>query len=294
MPSTHPHQRHVRNDRVEGPIVLAGQAHAGKTPLRLALETHPEVTIHRHADAWLDLRRRFPDLSRPSSLRRVLAAIEADPTLGGLVIDRSDLLHDLEGGPGLDQLLGHVHRQHARAAGKRRWGIQLGFAELIAPAMLEAFPGCRVVHMVRAPAAQLAFGSRTPGSLGWRAAKWVESTQAGIAARTVDPRRYLIVRHEDLQRHPAATLAGICAFVELDCLPVMVTALERALPSKQVVPTMPASDVCMVNRLTGAAAEAVGYPPVEATGGVNVVEAGAAMAWRWASRRRIRHRGRTR
>lgn len=80
----------------------------------------------------------------------------------------------------------------------------------------------RVVHLVRDVRGVVHSYARKYGELGHGLAKWIKPSVAAMVMERQFPGRWLRVRYEDLARDPAATLARICALIDLDYDPAML------------------------------------------------------------------------
>ena len=212
-----------------GPIFIGGLSHSGKTELRVALATHPELSLTRRTYLWDRYYGRFGDLSRAGHLDRCLSAMVRDEAVAALGPDPARIRRELAEGPAsYARLFGLLHAHHAERLGKRRWGEQLGFIERFADPIFEAFPGGRMIHMVRDPRARAgeAGAKRRRGSAGWETARWLRSAELARRNQTRYADGYRVVRYESLAAQPESTLRELCAFLEEDYLPRMGDALE--------------------------------------------------------------------
>ena len=209
----------------DGPILIGGLSHSGKTELRIALGAHPELSLVRRTGLWDHYFGRFGDLARPANLDRCLEAMGRDERVAALEPDRVRIRRELAEGPVTQaRLFGLIQAHHAERSGKRRWGEQLGSIERFADPIFEAFPSARMIHMVRDPRARVgeAAGKRRRlGSAGWETARWLRSAELARRNGTRYPDGYRVIRYEALAARPEATLREVCGFIGEDYLPAM-------------------------------------------------------------------------
>ena len=198
-----------------GPIFIGGLAHSGKTPLRIVLGAHPDISMTRRTHLWDRFLGRFGDLAEPRNLERCLEAIAADPGAADLHPEPERLRRELLEGPATyARLFDLLHRHHAERCGKRRWGDQLGGVERLADTIFAAYPSARMIHMIRDPRAGA--NGRLPdrwGTLGWETARWLASAQLAERNLRRYPGRYRVVRFESLAAEPAETVRELCTFL---------------------------------------------------------------------------------
>lgn len=246
-----------------GPIYVGGLAHSGKTPLRIALEAHPDVSITRKTRLWDRFYGRFGDLSVPANLDRCLAQVLADPAVRRLEPDEERIRRELAAGPASDaRLFGLLQAHHAERRGRARWGEQVRSIERFAGPIFAAFPDARMVHLIRDPRERFGVSShRGPGAVGWQTAMWRDSVE--LAERNLGryPGAYLVVRYEELVAEPAPTLDVVCGFCGLAATDAMREALTEGLrsPRGQATPAQRA----FVDRYAGPGLPAFGYEQMD-------------------------------
>lgn len=211
------------------PICVGGLAGSGKTPLRRALEAHPDITMTRHTALWTRVHGRHGDLADPDNLDRCLTALAADPLVAPLAPDVDRLRADvLAVGPATyARLFLLVHAHHAERVGGRRWGEQLDGIERFADEILAAAPRARIIHMVGGAAATWGGAPWRRGHRGREAVRTLGATATARRAHRRHAGAYLVVRHTDLRRDPHRTLARVCTFVGEDLHPAMTAVLEE-------------------------------------------------------------------
>lgn len=202
-----------------GPILVAGLAGSGKTPLRRVLGAHPEIVMTRRTYLWTRFHGRFGDLTDPDALDRAIEVLCADPHAQQLGPEPARLREELLSGdapPTGTRLVGLLHEHHARRLGARRWGDQLGGVEHVADDVLAAWPDAHVLHMLRRPSAHDAVGL----------IRWQSSRQLARRNRRRHPGQYHVLSLERLVRMPRHVLAEVCAVLGEDVHPSMLAALD--------------------------------------------------------------------
>jgi hypothetical protein len=114
-------------------------------------------------------------------------------------------------------LFGLLHEHYAERAGKTRWGDQTGLIERYADQILAAYPGAKMIHMIRDPRdryeASLAMWPNGKGRCGGATARWKYSVALMKRNLSYYPDSYLPVQYEKLVRQPEETLRRVCEFI---------------------------------------------------------------------------------
>jgi hypothetical protein len=215
-------------DAAGGPVYVGGLDRSGKTTMSAFLGSHPDIAIPGvGSNLWTYFRGRFGDLGEPANLERCLDAMLRYKHVRYLDPDPDRIRREFAAGEPTDARLFELFLRHfAERQGKPRWGAQTGLIERYADQVIAAYPGVRIVHMLRDPRdryeASLAAWPDGRGRAGGATARWCYST--GLAERhaAAHPDRYLIVRFEDLVRDPVATVERTCAFLGAPFVPSML------------------------------------------------------------------------
>jgi Sulfotransferase family len=198
-----------------GPIFIGGLAHSGKTPVRIVLGAHPDLSMTRRTHLWDRFFGRFGDLAEPRNLERCLDAIVLDHGAARLHPDPDRIRRELLGGPvTYARLFDLLHRHHAERLGKRRWGDQLGGVERYADVIFAGLPSARMIHMIRDPREDAHRLQRRWGVVGWETARWLASAQLAERNLSRYPGRYRVVRFESLIAEPVETIRALCSFLD--------------------------------------------------------------------------------
>jgi hypothetical protein len=212
----------------DGPVYVGGLDRSGKTTMAAFLSSHPRIAIppvgSNMETYFLD---RFGDLRHPDNLERCLATMLRYSHIRALGTDPDELRARFsEGPPTYERLFSLFLRQYAEHLGKPRWGAQTGLIEAYADRLFRAFPGAKVVHMVRDPRdryeASRALWPDGRGEAGGATARWRYSTGLAEKNRRRHPDGYLVVRFEDLVWDPERALREVCAFLDESFTPSML------------------------------------------------------------------------
>jgi hypothetical protein len=261
-----------------GPIFIGGLAHSGKTPLRIILGAHPDLSMTRRTYLWNRFYGSFGDLRDRANLDRCLTTMVQDDHARQLEPDAERIRREfLEGSPSYARLFALFHQHHAERRGKRRWGDQLGSIERFADVIFSAFPSARMIHMIRDPRAWHSAGnengSSRKGKLGWDTAMWLHSAELAERNSRRYPEKYRVVRYEALATRCVDVVEEVCAFLNEDFVPPMASALttmsvdcvDAAHPGQRVPSSSchPRGQMSFVDMYAGRELAALGYERME-------------------------------
>jgi hypothetical protein len=177
---------------------------------------------------WIDRWEQFGDLSRRGAFdafyREVsrlpyLAAMTrvgfpADPDRWYEACPRYDVAGVFEG----------LVRTQLGAGGDSLWGDKTPSYTRHIAQIASAFPEARFVHIIRDVRDYCLSVNKAWGKNRLRAAqRWADDVRRARADGAALGGRYLEVRYEDLITRPDEVLAGVCAFLEIDFSPTMLT-----------------------------------------------------------------------
>jgi hypothetical protein len=211
-----------------GPIFIAGLERSGTSLIYALLASHSQIAMTRRTNLWAHFADQYGDLAADENLDRCVGTMRRYTRLAKLRPDWDELLRDFRRGERTyARLFALIEEQHAARAGKPRWGDKSLNTERYAERILAAYPGARILHMLRDPRDRFA-SSRTRwgvrrGGIGAGTAEWLASARTARHHAAHHPRHYRIVRYEDLARDPAGTLRQICAFVDVEYEPSMLS-----------------------------------------------------------------------
>lgn len=205
-----------------GPIFIGGLDRCGKTLLRAFLVSHPNIAIPEiGSNYWTFFYKRYGDLVQQENFERCLSDMQNYTHVSLLNPNMAQIRRDFwKGEPTYERLFALLNQQYAEQEGKPRWGDQTGLIERYAEQVFSAYPGSKMLHLIRDPRdryeASLAKHPNGKGGVGGATARWLLTTHQ--AKRNVDhfPDRYKIVQYETLVREPELTLSEVCTFLEED------------------------------------------------------------------------------
>lgn len=277
-------------DPSRGPVFIGGDVRSGKTLVRRALSAHTQIAFSRRTNLWTELYRRHGDLSDPSNLERCLAAALRRKQVASLEPDLERLGHEFAAGPRTyARLFQLLHEHHAERTGRPRWGDQTGLVELFTRELMAAYPGARVIHMVRDPrdgnaAARDKYGSR-PMSVGTSTARWMLSADSARRYADVYPDAYRVVRYETLVQAPKRTIRDLCEFIGEDYQPGVADpddGRSLAITAEHVGQyrrTLDPGHQAVIQKLAGGLMVEFGYEPDEVRQGRRARLRAAATTW---------------
>lgn len=210
-----------------GPVFLAGADRSGKTLVRWMLSSLPNLVVTRRTELWPRYYRRFGDLADPRNLDRCLDSMLMRKQVAALDPDPERLCRDFREGPlTYPRLFALLHEHYAQRCGKARWGDQTGSIDRFADEVIAAYPGAKIVHLIRDPRdayeAVLQRGERSRGTVGSYAGRWMTSTALARRNSARHPNFYRVVAYEALVTRPEETMRTICAFIDESFNPSML------------------------------------------------------------------------
>jgi len=204
---------------VAGPIHIGGLDRSGKTTIAAFLTSHPNISIPDvGSNMWTYFYGRFGDLGQPENLDRCLSSMFRYTHIRYLEPDPERIRREFCGGPPTYARLFELFlAHHAEREGKPRWGVQTGLIERYADRLFDAYPGVRVIHMVRDPRdryeASLSLWPEGKGRSGGATARWRYSVRLAERNLRRHPDGYMVVRYEDLVSDTERTLRVVCGFL---------------------------------------------------------------------------------
>lgn len=202
-----------------GPIYIGGLDRTGKTTMRAFLASHPKIAIPEvGSNMWTYFYGQFGDLRKSENFERCLEAMLRYKHVKFLDPDPHRIRREFSEGPLTYARLFSLFLIHyAEREGKPRWGAQTGLIERYADRLFEAYPGLKIIHMIRDPRdryeASLALWPGGRGRAGGATARWTYSIRLSERNLSRYPTDYMIVRFEDMVLHTEATLRQVCEFL---------------------------------------------------------------------------------
>lgn len=210
------------------PVFVAGLERSGTSLMFALLASHPSIAMTRRTNLWTHFYRQYGDLADDANLELCLTMMMRYKRLGKLEPDADRLRRDfLEGERTYGRLFALLEEQYAERLGKARWGDKSLSTERYADPIFDAYPGARILHMIRDPrdrfASSLARWRVRRGGAGAGTGEWLASARLAERNRRRYPDRYLVVRYEDLATHPEQILRHVCEFIGEDYSPEMLS-----------------------------------------------------------------------
>lgn len=212
----------------DGPIFVAGAERSGTSLMYALLATHPNVAMTRRTNLWRYFYGQYGDLNDDRNLDRCLDVAARYKRLVKLNIDWERLRSTFVSGPRTyPRLFDLIERQYADRMGRPRWGDKSLLTERHADEIVAAYPGARIVHMLRDPrdryaSVQKRWGRRR-GGVGMGTAEWAFSAAMATRNSAAHPDSYLVIRYEDLVTDPVAITKEVCGFIDEDYVPEMLS-----------------------------------------------------------------------
>ncbi len=202
-----------------GPIYIGGPDRCGKTTMRAFLASHPRIAIPAvGSNMWTYFYGQYGDLAKEANFERCLDAMLHYKHVAFLKPDADRIRTEFRQGPPTYARLFSLFLMHfAEREGKPRWGAQTGLIERYADRLFAAYPGLKIIHMIRDPRdryeASLALWPNGKGRVGGATARWLYSVRLAERNQQRHPDQYKIVRFEDLVTVPEKTMREVCAFL---------------------------------------------------------------------------------
>jgi len=131
-----------------------------------------------------------------------------------------------QGQPSYPRLFAIFLESYCERQGKVRWGDQTTLNERYAEQILTAYPGSKMIQMVRDPRdryeASLAMWPNGKGKVGGATARWRYSLDLAHKNLKNFPDRYLVVHFETLIYEPESTMQKVCEFLGEPYEPAML------------------------------------------------------------------------
>lgn len=202
-----------------GPVFVAGLERSGTSLLFALLGSHPDIAMTRRTNLWRYVYGQYGDLADPVQLERCLSTLRHYKRLVVLDLDFDAIRRDFLAGPATyTRLFESIWRQVADRQGKPRWGDKSLLTERFAELVFDAYPGARILHMIRDPrdrfaSVQARWGNRL-GGVGGGTAEWVQSAELALRNEADFPGSYRTVRYEELASQATETLMSVCRFID--------------------------------------------------------------------------------
>ncbi|MGZ4131497.1 MAG: sulfotransferase family protein [Actinomycetota bacterium] len=210
-----------------GPIYVAGLERSGTSLMYALLASHPDVAMTRRTNLWRHFYGQYGDLAEDANLERCLATMRVYKRL--VVLDPDwDAIRAafLAGERTYPRLFAAIEEGFAARVGRPRWGDKSLHTERYADEIVAAYPGVRILHMLRDPRDRFASSFTRwkvrRGGVGAGAAEWLGSARIAMRNERKHPEHCRVVRYETLASQPEATLRELCAFLDAPYAAVML------------------------------------------------------------------------
>lgn len=212
----------------KGPVFIGGVERSGTSLLFALLASHPNLAMTRRTNLWPYFYNQYGSLQDDGNLDRCLEAMKHFRRLDILCLDYDQLRSDFTCGPReYSRLFEQIWLQVAGRLGKPRWGDKSLNTERYANTIFAAYPGARILHIIRDPrdryASALKRWKKIRGGPGSGTAMWLASVNEARRFTKLYPDQYRVVLYEQLAAHPEDTMIEICEFIGEEFTPEMMT-----------------------------------------------------------------------
>ena len=219
------------------PVFIVGAPRSGTTLLRVLLNRHPELAICGETNYFHRIYERgrvFGDFRDSRDRAHAVDAYLATATAQHLGMDlpllRERLLRDAVNSR---DFFAALIQSWADLSGKPYSGEKTPWHSLYVKTLLEWFPGCSIVHLVRDPRDAVSSLITMP----WESRSVLAGTRVwrrfNAAAQSVsNDGGYLLVKYEELASQPDQQLARICGHIGLVYTPQMTGPMEGENPEQ--------------------------------------------------------------
>jgi hypothetical protein len=125
------------------------------------------------------------------------------------------------------RLFALLEEHYAQSQGKDRWGDKSLNTERYVDPIFSAYPGAKIIHMMRDPRDRFASAKtrwkKMRGLAGAGATMWLQSAKLAKRNQSLYPDQYRIIRYESLVAQPEETLIEVCSFIGEPYDPQMLT-----------------------------------------------------------------------
>lgn len=212
----------------KGPIFIAGLERSGTSLIYALLGSHPNIAMSRRTNLWTHYYNQYGDLADESNFERCLKMMMAYKRLLKLSPDAERIRREFrQGDPTYARLFALLEEHYAEKMGKPRWGDKSLNTERYADEIMTAYPGVKIIHLMRDPrdrfASSLSRWKVLRGGVGAGTAMWLNSNRLAERNQKRYPDQYKIVRYEDLAGQTEQSLREICDFLNEDYSPAMLS-----------------------------------------------------------------------
>jgi hypothetical protein len=218
----------TNNSSTKGPVFIAGPERSGTSLIYALLASHPNIAMSRRTNMWTHYYNQYGDISKTENFERCLSMMMRYKRLHKLNPDPERVRHEfMQGKRTYARLFALLEEHFAEQLDKPRWGDKSLNTERYTDLIFAAYPGARIIHMVRDPrdryASSLKRWKVSRSGIGGATALWL--TTIGLAERNQArfPEQYMIIRYEDLVAQPEKKLREICTFIDEEYVSEMLS-----------------------------------------------------------------------
>ncbi|MGH8913043.1 MAG: sulfotransferase [Acidimicrobiia bacterium] len=211
---------------------FVGTNGSGTTLHRAIFDSHPELAIPGESQFIVALAGHRARYQGDNGFRSDLVArdLTREHRFRGWGLSEDDVLHVLRAPPPADlpDAIRRVYALYAERQGKTRYADKTQAYIHHLPLLAELFPEARFVHAVR-DGRDVALAHTGGEAIERVAMSWKRRVEAGRSAGIqLGASRYIESRFEDLLEDPEKAVRRLCAFLDLEFDPRMLTYYERA------------------------------------------------------------------
>jgi hypothetical protein len=217
------------------PVFIIGVHRSGTSLLNMMLDGSSELWIPYESHFIAKLRKKYPDDGAFASRdfrRSLIGEILDDEYVRGWEVRVEPGEIDPDRCLSFAGTIDAVYAAHAARAGKTRWGDKTPSYVMHADLLNALFPECRFVHLVRDGRDVAASVVRQHwGENDYVSALKAWARKAELAERMLamlPASRRMTLRYEDLVARPEENLKKVCAFLELEYEPAMLSYQQRS------------------------------------------------------------------
>ncbi len=216
----------------EKPIFIGGLWRSGTSLMRAIIASHPQIAIIEYdLKLWTLLYHHslLQNWRDPATAQRITERVLRQKKIRKMTVqlDRAAIVAQVaqHAQPDHGVVVAAVLRDYATQVGRLRWGLKTPLNEFATEQIFAAYPGAKMIHMLRDLRDVVTSRAKRfeNAAILETYALWKRSVQLGQRYQALYPDRYIVVRYEDLTADPEAVIRRVCAVIECDFLPEMLT-----------------------------------------------------------------------
>lgn len=210
------------NESLES-IFIVGYRRSGTTLLRNILNAHSQLAIvsESHFIAYFyDNIHLYADLNHDPNFEFLLTDIISSKRYKGRklsTIVNLDLINRIPQ-RNLASILEVLYDQYKKINNAKVWGDKTPYFLYRIPMLIDLFPNCRIIHIIRDPRAALL--SQQKNFAEYNVIKYARMWVNGMASfekakMVLEDAQYFEIKYEDLVSNPVSSLQNICDFLSI-------------------------------------------------------------------------------